>query len=301
VRTFIAVLTATVLAAIAACSHHGKQAGPYGAQAAELGESLSVLGWNMAVSNLRWDGDRVLVDVDAAPNGVDAPHTKAGGIRFGLYGSLTHPMEATGIGSCAEVAGPSVTAMRPLTALAPDRLTGTVCLGPLKNRSAVRGVYVYSPADRIPGSTAAYGAAFPVGVAPRDSTDTGLALSSTGVTAWRADGTPLTREALGDPEAFTGNGYMMLGLVADAVAGQYRDDAVTRGGPLMLVAGPSSPVPDLSPACAALGSSALVLPEASLDAVHVATSLCTHGEVNAAVLYATVSVIGTHAAVWKTP
>ncbi|EUA68620.1 hypothetical protein I553_1808 [Mycobacterium xenopi 4042] len=42
----------------------------------------------------------------------------------------------------------------------------------------------------------------------------------------------------------------------------------------------------------------LILPEASLDAVHVSPSLCTQGEINEAVLYATVSVVGTHAAVW---
>ena len=42
----------------------------------------------------------------------------------------------------------------------------------------------------------------------------------------------------------------------------------------------------------------LVLPDASLDAVRVAASLCTQGEINAALLYATVSVVGTHAAVW---
>lgn len=42
------------------------------------------------------------------------------------------------------------------------------------------------------------------------------------------------------------------------------------------------------------------MPEASLDAAHVSASLCTQGEINAAVLHATVSVVGTHAAVWTT-
>ncbi|TDH55904.1 hypothetical protein E2F47_09305 [Mycobacterium eburneum] len=293
----MAVLTATLLALVTACSDP-EHAGPYGAQTARLGESLAVLGWNLAVSNLRWEADQVRVDVDAAVADPDAPHAKAGDIRFGLYGALGHPLEATGIGSCADVAGPGIDAGQPLSAPSPDRLTGTVCLGPMKNRSAVRGVYVYSPADRIAGSTVAYGAAFPVGVARTDGSDTGLALSTGGVTAWRADGTPLTPAALGDPTAFTGNGYLLLNLVADAPAGRYRDDAVARGGPLMLVVAPSQPVPGLDPACAAAGSSALVLPEASLNAVHVNASLCSHGEINAAVLYATVSVIGTHAAVW---
>lgn len=300
-RAFIAVLLASLLAVGTACSHHTEPAGPYGAQGARLGESLAVLGWNMAVSDLRWDGDRVLVDVDAAPADTEAPHAAAEDIRFGLYGALGHPMEVTGVGSCAETVGPSLNLVQPLRTRPPDRITGTVCLGPFKNRSAVRGVYVYSPADRIPGSTVAYGAAFPVGVAPRDAADTGLAISTTGVTAWQADGVPLTPAALGDPTAFTGNGYMLLNLVAEAAAGQYREAAVDRGGPMMLVVSPTAPVPGLSPACSAAGSSVLVLPEASLDAVHVSATLCTHGDVNAAALYATVSVIGTHAAVWTIP
>jgi hypothetical protein len=42
----------------------------------------------------------------------------------------------------------------------------------------------------------------------------------------------------------------------------------------------------------------LILPEASLDAVHVNASLCTQGELNDALFYATVAIVGTHAAVW---
>jgi hypothetical protein len=298
VRAFVAALTASLLALVAACSEPAEHAGPYGAQTARLGASLAVLGWNIAVSNLRWDADRVLVDVDAAATDPDVAHAEPDDLRFGLYGALGHPVEASGIGSCADVAGPRVTAMQPLSAPTPERLTGTVCLGPLKNRSEVRGVYVYSPAERIPGSTVAYGAAFPVGVAPTDGTDTGLALSPAGVTAWRADGTALTPVALGDPTAFTGDGYMLLNVTADAAAGQYHHDSVARGGPMMLVVGPTQPTPGLNPACAAAGSSVLILPEASLNAVHVSASLCTHGDLNAAALYATLSVIGTHAAVW---
>jgi hypothetical protein len=44
----------------------------------------------------------------------------------------------------------------------------------------------------------------------------------------------------------------------------------------------------------------LVLPEASLDAVVVRASLCTQGEINAALLYGTVSLVGTHAGLWTT-
>lgn len=180
----------------------------------------------------------------------------------------------------------------------PDRLTGTVCLGPLKDRSAVRGVYVYSPHDRIAGTVAAYPAAFPVGLLPTPESDTGLVVQSTSVSAWRADGMPVTKAQPGDPAAFNGNGYMLLGLQAGAVAGRYRDDSAKRGGPMMLAATPTLPGKGLSPACAAYGSTVLVLPDTSRDAVQVTASLCTQGEINQALLFATVTVVGTHAAVW---
>jgi hypothetical protein len=59
---------------------------------------------------------------------------------------------------------------------------------------------------------------------------------------------------------------------------------------MMLLASPTVPGQGLNPACAAYGSSVLILPDASLDAVHVNASLCT--------LYATVAIDGTHAGVW---
>lgn len=294
-RALVAALTAALLAVTVACSGPDSRERIYGAQTARFGESLGVLGWNVAVSDLRWKADHVLVDIDAAVT--DTEHAEPASLRFGLYGALAHPMEATGIGSCDVAMG---LAPRPLATPAPDRLSGTVCLGPLQDRSAVRGVYVYSPRDRIPGSTAAYPAAFPVGMPPTNPNDTGLTVTSTSVAAWRADGTQLTQASLGDPGAFTGNGYMLLGLLASALAARYRDDSEARGGPMMLVAAPSLPGPGLSRACTAYGSSVLILPEASLDAVRDNASLCTQGEINEAVLYATVSVIGTHAAVWTT-
>ncbi|BBU24662.1 hypothetical protein PFI50_05975 [Mycobacterium xenopi] len=279
----------------AACSSAGRHDKIYGAQSVQLGQSVAVLGWNMSVSNLRWNADYVLVDVDAAPSDLAAPHAKPEDIRFGLYGALAHPMESTGIGSCE---GAKNIVVQSLSAPTPDRLSGTVCLGPLKDRSAVRGVYTYSPRDRIPGTTAAYPAAFPVGMLPTNQNDTGLVVKTTSVSAWRADGTQLSQASLGDPGVFAGDGYMLLGLSVDAVAARYRDDSAARGGPMMLLVAPTLPGPGLSPACAAYGASVLILPEASLDAVHVSPSLCTQGEINEAVLYATVSVVGTHAAVW---
>lgn len=295
-RGFVAALVAVLAAgAIAGCSDARQTSGPYGAQAARFGDSLELLGWRISLSNLRWQADQVLVDVAATVVDPAAPHANPADLRFGLYGTPARPVEATGIGSCDPLLAMTP---QPLSAALPERLTGTVCLGPLRERSAVRGVYVYSPADRIPGSTVAYGAAFPVGVAPTSPGDTGLVLTTKGVAAWRADGTPLTPEALGDPAAFVGNGYMLLTVVVDAVAAQYRSDSAERGGPMMLVAAPSAPLPGLRADCASFGSSVLVLPEASLNAVHLSASLCTQGEINAAVLYASLSVIGTHAAVW---
>ncbi len=295
-RTFLAI-AACLLACLTGCSGPSRPVRPYGAKGARLGESLSLVGWNMAVSNLRWDGDYVLIDVDASAADPHTPHAKPEDIRFGLYGALSHPMESNGLGSCDLATAKLPDVHSPLLATG-DRLTGTVCLGPLKDRSQVRGVYSYSPRDRIPNTSAAYPAAFPVGMMPTNANDTGLAVKTTTLSAWRADGAPVTKAQLGDPAAFNGNGYMLLGLEADGIAARYRDDSAKRGGPLMLLASPTLPGAGLNPACATYGSSVLILPDASLDAVHVSASLCTQGEINEALLYATVAVDGTHAGVW---
>ncbi|OBH50198.1 hypothetical protein [Mycobacterium sp. E2479] len=296
-RTVLAIV-ACVVACLAGCSSASQPARPYGAQGARLGESLALLGWNMSVSNLRWDGDYVLVDVDASAASAKDPHANPEDIRFGLYGALAHPIEVTGLGSCANAKAGVRDIPTPLSAPR-DRLTGTVCLGPLKDRSQVRGVYGYSPRDRIPNSSSAYPVAFPVGLLPTNANDSGgLAVKTVSLSAWRADGIPVTKMQLGDPGAFTGNGYMLLGLEATSVAARYRDESAKRGGPMMLLASPTLPAPGLSPACAAYGSSVLILPDASLDAVHVNASLCTQGEINDALLYATLAIDGTHAGVW---
>jgi hypothetical protein len=293
VRTVFAMIAA--LALICACSNPAARQQVYGAGTARIGESLAVLGWNTSVSNLRWQDDYVLVDVDAAPTDPAKPHADPRDIRFGLYGALAHPVESVGIGSCDGVKN---VVIQSLSAPGGKRLTGTACLGPMKDRAAVRGVYLYSPRDRIPETAAAYPAAFPVGVLPTKESDTGLVVRTTSVAAWRADGSQLNQESLGDPAAFNGSGYMLLGLQADTIAAKYRDDSTARGGPMMLLASPTVPPPGLNPACTAYGASVLILPEASLDAVHVSASLCTQGELNDALLYATVSIVGTHAAVW---
>ena len=292
-RAVVAGLLAAVL--VVACSSSTDDAGPYGAQAAQIGESLAALGWNMSVSNLRFDGDYVLVDVDAAPSTPGGPHARPESVRFGLYGALAHPIESNALGGCSGVTSLN---LHPASAPNSDKLTGTVCLGPLRDQTQVRGVYAYSPQDKIAGTTVAYPAAFPVGLLPTNENDTGMVLQTTSVDAFRGDGAQLDPTALGDPAAFNGNGYMLLGLQIDGQAARYREDSARRGGPLMVVVAPTLPGAGLSYACSVYGASLLVLPDSSLEAIAVRASMCAQGEINAALLYATVSVIGTHAALW---
>ena len=300
-RKVVSVLA--VAALLVGCSGGDGTAGPYGTQQAKIGESLSLLGWNISVANLRFEGDQVLIDVDAAVAAADQDggetdaHAPAESLRFGLYGALAHPIEADAVGGCASASDLS---LQPITARDPQRLSGTACLGPIRDQSQVRGVYVYSPQDRIPKTTVAYAAAFPVGLAPTNPAETGLAMRSTSVDAFTAGGSQLAPTALGDPEAFTGNGYMLLGLAIDGLAERYRDDSVARGGPLMVLTAPTLPGSGLSHACSVYGSSLLVLPDAARDAVSIRASMCTQGEITAALLYPSVSLVGTHAALWTT-
>jgi hypothetical protein len=296
VRTLVALLSAIALLVASACSRDDDDsAHPYAVQTATIGESLAVLGWNISAANLRFDGDYVLFDIDASPTDADAAHAKPEDIRFGLYGALAHPLEANAIGGCRDVTS---LAIRPAAAPTPNQLSGTVCVGPMRDQAQVRGVYAYSPKDRMAGTTVSYGAAYPVGVPQTNENDAGLSVSTTSVDAFRADGTQLDPTALGDPNAFNGKGYMLLGLEISGVAARYRDESAARGGPLMVLAAPTLPAPGLSHACDVYGASLLVLPDASLNAVQVRASLCTQGDMNAALLYASVSLVGTHAGLW---
>ena len=294
-RVLTAALAALVLIAASACSSDDQAPSPYGAQSATVGESLAVLGWNMSVSNLRFDGDYVLFDVDAAPADPTAPRAQPKDIRFGLYGALAHPLEADAVGGCRDVTDLDV---QPLSSTTPERMAGTVCIGPQRDQAPVRGVYVYSPKDRLPGTTTAHPAAYPVGLPATKDLDTGLTIQTTSVDAFRGDGAMIDATALGDPDAFTGKGYMLIGLQIDGVAAQYRDVAEQRGGPVMVLVSPSLPPPSLSHACDVYGSSVLVLPDAGRDAVQVKVSLCTQGDISKALLFPTVSVAGTHAGLW---
>jgi hypothetical protein len=291
------LLSTAVLLLTSACAGDDADAHPYGVQKAKVGESLSVLGWNMSLANLRFDGDYVLFDIDASPAQADGPHTKPEDIRFGLYGALAHPLEANAIGGCRDVTS---LAIQPAAAPTPNRLAGTVCIGPMRDHSQVRGAYVYSSRDRMAGTTVSYGAAYPVGVPQTNENDSALSITTTSVDAFRADGGQLDPSALGDPNAFNGKGYMLLGLEISGPAARYRDESSRRGGPLMVLVAPTLPAPGLSHACDIYGASLLVLPDASLNAVQVRASLCTQGDMTAALLYASVSLVGTHAGLWTT-
>jgi hypothetical protein len=297
VRRHLAALAAITLVASACSGDDAAPANPYASQTATIGESLAILGWNMSVSNLRFDGDHVLIDIDASPSQAGGPHADPKDLRFGLYGALAHPLEANAIGGCRDVTDLGV---QPVSSSTPDRLTGTVCLGPQRDQSQVRGVYVYSPRDRTPATTTAYPATFPIGLPQTRDNDTGLSLTTTSVDAFRADGAMLDPAALGDKNAFTGGGYMLIGLEIDGTTTQYRDVSASRGGPTMVLMAPTLPAPGMSHQCDIYGASTLVLPDTSRDAVQVRVTLCTQGEINAALLYPTLSLVGTHAGLWTT-
>lgn len=99
-RVRVALIAVLACFALVGCSGSDRPGRIFGAQSARIGESVAVLGWNISVSNLRWGQDFVLVDVDAAPADPKAPRAKAEDVRFGLYGALSHPMEANALGSC---------------------------------------------------------------------------------------------------------------------------------------------------------------------------------------------------------
>ncbi|MEU9805532.1 hypothetical protein [Mycobacterium sp. NPDC050853] len=293
-RRVCAALLATTLV-VAGCSKDPEKQLVYGAQAARLGETQNLLGWNIGVANLRFQNGYVLVDVTGAAARPGEKPAAAADLRFGLYGSLSHPLEVSALNSCREV---SDLAIHPLAAPTPEQLTGTVCLGPMQNQSAVRGVYVYSAKDRIAGSTVAYPVAYPMGLLPTPQNDSGLVITTKSMEAWRESGQQLSQADLGDPNAFIGNGFSLLGLNISGLAERYRDESAERGGPLMVTVAPTRPGDGIARSCSIYGASVLVLPDAKLNAVQLQPSLCMQGEINAAVLAGTLSVIGTHAAVW---
>ena len=295
-RALIAMLS-IALVAVAGCSAPDRQPHPYGAATAKIGESVAILGWNMSVSNLRWESGHVLVDVDAAPSEPGQAARQAGGYPVRTVRRSRPPDRGRRPGSCSGVAS---LAISPLSAPNPDRLTGTVCLGPQDERSAVRGVYVYSPRDRMPSTTAAYPVAFPVGLLPTNrhrhrhhrEID-----QRRGVAGRRHDADPDVASVI--PRSSPATATCCWAWTSRRSRQQYSDESAQRGGPLMVVVTPTLPRGRGSATPARrTGRRCCVLPDAKLDAVQLNASLCTQGEINEAVLYATLSVVGTHAAVW---
>ena len=214
------------------------------------------------MTNLRFDGDYVLVDVDASASQKDGPHAKPEDIRFGLYGALAHPIEANALGGCKDVTS---LALQPLSAPTPDRLDRHSLSGPACATSPRCAVSTCTRRESGSRTTAAaYPAAFPVGVLPTNENDTGLMLKTTSVDAFRADGAQLDPSAMGDPTAFSGNGYMLLGLEIDGLAARYRDDSAPPRRPDDGAGRADAARPGLSHACDIYGASVLVLPDASL-------------------------------------
>jgi hypothetical protein len=78
------MIATLAVACCAACSGSVHNDRVYGALTARLGASLAVLGWNASASNLRWQDDYVLVDVDAAPTDPGKVHADPRDVRFGL-------------------------------------------------------------------------------------------------------------------------------------------------------------------------------------------------------------------------
>src|ERR1700722_12912677 len=95
-RALGAVIAAIVVVAPACSADHGR-VHPYSAQSAAMGESLSVLGWNISVTNRRFDAAYALVDVDTTASQKTGSPAKPEDIRFGLSGALAHPIEANAV------------------------------------------------------------------------------------------------------------------------------------------------------------------------------------------------------------
>ncbi len=202
---------------------------------------LSILGWNVSVSNLRFDGDQVLIDVDAARRGrrrARHPRRPCGSVCTVRWPIRSRPMPVGGCASATRPEPAAITARDSRSASAAQHV-----LGPIRDQSQVRGCTLYSPQDRMPRRPRSpIAAAFPVGLAPTSATDTGCRCARP---AW----TRFTRRRLATRRpprwatrsAFTGNGYMLLGLAIDGLANAIPRRLGARGGPMMVLTGPTLP------------------------------------------------------------
>ncbi len=253
----------------------------------------------MSVSNLRFDGDNVLIDVDASPSG-DGAHADPKDLRFGLYGALAHPLEAPALGGCRDVTDLGV---QPLSAPTPGEAHGhgvsraacatsprCAAFTSIRRSDRMRGhhdVLCRCVSRRAAADQRERHRAFAQdhqrGRVPR------------GRRHARPDRArrPRTRSPA--------SGYMLLGLEIAGLAARYRDESKRArrsddgGG-------------GADAACAravATHATSTVrrcwcCPTRRWTRSSVRASLCTQGDINAALLYPTVSVIGTHAGLWTT-
>lgn len=63
-RALLALLAGVLV--LAGCSKEPEKQLVYGAQSAKIGETQSLLGWNLSVANLRFQNGYVLIDVTGA-------------------------------------------------------------------------------------------------------------------------------------------------------------------------------------------------------------------------------------------
>ena len=298
-RRVAAVIVAAVLRVVpAGCGRDTEPAHPYGATQAHIGESLAVLGWNMSVANLRFDVRPRAVRRRRRRGGSRRPARRSpADLRFGLYGALAHPIEANAIGSCAQVRAPTLAVQPAVGRRHPTGSAARSASARSRDQAQVRGVYVYSPQDRIAGTTVAYPAAFPVGLPPTNDNDTGLVLSTTSVDAFRADGAQLdSRPRWATRPRSPARATCCWASRSTRLAARYRDDSApprrADDGAGRADAAAARAVPRLR-VYGALGAG--VARRIAGRRRRCAASLCTQGEINAALLYATVSVVGTHA------
>ena len=116
---------------------------------------LAILGWNMSVTNLRFDADYVLIDVEAIADRRRARRTPnpttSGSASTARWRIRSRPTRSAAVET-------SQAGVQPLSAPTPGRLSGTVCMGPCATSPRCVAFTRTQPRDRIAGTTVAYGA-----------------------------------------------------------------------------------------------------------------------------------------------
>ena len=245
-----------------ACSSDDDRADPYTAQTAAIGESLAMLGWNMSVSNLRFDGDYVLVDVDASPSGSGAHAEPEGPAVRALRMRWRIRIEANAIGGCRDVTRPGgPTADRADARPAHRHGVPRAAAGPVPG---ARGVRVLAA-----GPDGGHHHGLRRGVSGRPAADQrqrhrSVAADRPASTRSAPTAPSSTRPRWATPTRSPVSGYMLLGLEIGGLAAQYRDDVGAARRTDDGAVPPDAAGPGLCHACDVYGASLLVLPDTSL-------------------------------------